>query len=222
MIAESIAYLKNIINKDIFQLLSDFNGNIAKWTEMSHIPTLVFGIVGILLALVLGFVGYKLIRPTMSLLMAYGGLIVGDQLFRVLDAKWINMPDWLSWFFAVGVAILFAVMAFARASYVWVILAGIGGYCTVLFYIDDVILALGGAVVLAVIVSYLIRTAYVLLTGIAAGLLTVDFLFILFPKATVFHLSIEKPMSLIIAGSVAMIFILTQFATNRYRGERLC
>ncbi len=222
MISESIAYLKNIIHKDIFQLLTDFNGNIAKWADMSHIPTLVFGIVGILLALLLGFVGYKLIRPTMSLLMAYGGLIVGDQLFRVLDAKWINMPDWLSWFFAVGIAILFAVMAFARASYVWVILAGIGGYCTVLFYVDDVILALGGAVVLAVLVSYLIRTAYVLLTGIAAGLLTVDFLFILFPKATVFSLSIEKPMSLIIAGSVAMVFILTQFATNRYRGERLC
>ena len=221
MIFESLAYLKNIITKDIFQLLADLNGNIARWSEMFGIPTLVFGIVGILLALTIGFAGYRLIRPTVSLFMAYGGLLVGDQLFRVLDVNWIDMPDWLSWVFAGALALLFAVMAFARASYVWVILAGIGGYCTVLFYVDNVILALGGAVVLAVLASYLIRTSYVLVSGIAAGLLTTNLLFILFPKATVFNVRIETPMSLIIAGSFAMIFILTQFATNRYRGERL-
>lgn len=221
MILESIAYLKNITSKDIFQLLSDLGENISKWSDLSKIPELAFGIVGIILALLLGFVGYKLIRPTVSLLVAYAGLIVGDRLFRVLDVHWINMPNWLSWLFATLIAILFASLAFARASYVWAILAGVGGYCTVLFYVDSVTLALGGAFVAAILVSYLVRTSYVLISGMAAGLLTVQFLFVIFPKATVFDLGIDKPMSLIIAGCAALIFILTQFATNRFRGERL-
>lgn len=221
MIPESIAYLKNIISKDIFQLLTDLGGNISKWSDLSKIPELVFGIVGIVLALLIGFVGYKLIRPTVSLLVAYAGLIVGDQLFRVLDAHLVNMPDWASWIFAAWIALVFAALAFARASYVWAILAGAGGYCTVLFYIDNVILALGGAFLVAIIVSYLVRTSYVLFSGITAGLLTVKFLFIIFPKATVFDLGIDEPMSLILAGCIALIFILTQFATNRFRGERL-
>lgn len=221
MITESIAYLKNIISKDIFQLLTDLNGNISKWSELSCIPELVFGIVGILLALAIGLVGYKLIRPTMSLIMAYAGLMLGDRIFRVLD-EWHCLPDWLSWVFAIVVAIAFASLAFARASYVFAILAGIGAYCTVLFYIDDQILALGGAVVAAIAVSYLVRTAYILITGLTAGLLMVNFLSVIFPKAAVFDLRIDAPIPLIIAGSVALIFILTQYATNRYRGERLC
>ena len=222
MISESITYLKNITSKDIFLLLSDLNGNIAKWSEWSHIPELLFGIVGILLALALGLAGYKLIRPTMSLIMAYAGLLVGDTFFRLLDEKWSHLPNWLSWLFAVSLAIVFASLAFGRASYVWAILGGIGSYCTLLFYLDNYVLALGAAVLAALAISYLVRTAYVLVTGIAAGLLTVSFLSVIFPKVTAFDLQIDRPLSLIIAGSVALIFILTQFATNRFRGERLC
>ena len=222
MISESITYLKNITSKDIFLLLSDLNGNIAKWSEWSHIPELLFGIVGILLALTLGLAGYKLIRPTMSMIMAYTGLLVGDAFFHVLDAKWSHLPDWLSWLFAISLAIVFASLAFGRASYVWAILGGIGSYCTLLFYLDNYILALGVAILAALAISYLVRTAYVLVSGIAAGLLTVSFLSVIFPKVTAFDLQIDRPLSLIIAGSVALIFILTQFATNRFRGERLC
>ncbi len=222
MISESITYLKNITSKDIFLLLSDLSGNIAKWSEWSHLPEFLFGIVGILLALTLGLAGYKLIRPTLSLIMAYAGLLVGDQFFRLLDARWSHIPNWLSWLFAISVAIAFAALAFGRASYVWAILGGIGGYCTILFYFDDTVLALGVAVLAALAISYLVRTAYVLFTGIAAGLLTVNFLSVIFPKVTAFDLQIDRPLSLIIAGSLALIFILTQFATNRFRGERLC
>ena len=222
MISESITYLKNVTSKDIFILLSDLNGNIAKWSDWSHIPEFLFGIVGILLALALGLAGYKLIRPTMSLIMAYAGLLVGDQFFRLLDAKWSHLPDWLSWLFAISLAIVFASLAFGRASYVWAILGGIGSYCTILFYLDDYILALGAAVLAAIAISYLVRTAYVLVTGVAAGLLTVNFLSVIFPKITAFDLQIDRPLSLIIAGAIALVFILTQFATNRFRGERLC
>ena len=222
MIPESIAYLKNIISKDIFQLLTDMNANIAKWSDWSHIPELVFGIVGILLALAIGLAGYKFIRPTVSLIMAYGGLMIGDQLFRVLDERWSFLPDWLSWVPAILVAVLFATLAFKRASYVWAILGGVGSYCMLLFYIDDKVLAIGAAFLAALAISYLVRTSFVLVTGVAAGLLAVNFLSVIFPKVTAFDLQIDRPLSLIIAGSVALVFILTQFATNRFRGERLC
>lgn len=222
MIPESIAYLKNITSKDIFQLLTDLNGNIAKWADWSHLPQILFGIVGILLALAIGLAGYKLIRPSVSLITAYAGLLVGDQCFRVLDEKWSLIPDWLSWLFAIALALVFATLSFKRASYVWAILGGIGGYCMLLFYVDDQILALGAAFLAALAISYLVRTTYVLVTGIAAGLLTVSFLSVIFPKVSAFDLQIDRPLSLIIAGAIALIFILTQFATNRFRGERLC
>lgn len=221
MIPESIAYLKNVTSKDIFVLLTDLNGNIAKWADLSHVPELVFGIVGVLLALAIGLAGYKLIRPSVSLIMAYAGLLVGDQFFRVLDAKWTHLPDWLSWLFAVSLAVVFATLSFKRASYVWAILGGVGSYCMLLFYVDNKLLAIGAALLAALAISYLVRTTYVLVTGVAAGLLTVNFLSVIFPKVTAFGLQLDRPLSLIIAGAFALIFILTQFATNRFRGERL-
>ena len=147
---------------------------------------------------------------------------MGDQFFRVLDAKWSHLPDWLSWLFAISLALVFATLSFKRASYVWAVLGGIGSYCMLLFYIDDKILAVGAALLAALAISYLVRTTYVLVTGVAAGLLTVSFLSVIFPKVTAFDLQIDRPLSLIIAGALALIFVLTQFATNRFRGERLC
>ena len=221
MIPESIAYLKNITSKDIFQLLTDLNGNIAKWSDWSHIPELLFGIVGVLLALAIGLAGYKLIRPLVAVVSAYAGLIVGMQLFHLMDAKWPHLPILIGWLLAIAVAALFAVLAFARASYVWAILGGAGSYCMVLFYVNSTTLALGVAFLIAIAISYLVRTSYILATGTAAGLLTVNFLSVVFPKVTAFDLQIDRPLSLVIAASLALIFILTQYATNRFRGERL-
>lgn len=216
-----IRYLGGIASKDIFQLLEDLNNNILFWSQKSHIHSLVFLILGLVLAVAIGCVGYKLIKPTAAVFMGYIGFFVGIKGYLLWADKAEWLQEWVAWVMGIAVAIIFVCLTLARASYAVVTLAAIGGYIVTAFYVNSTLIAIGGAIVLAMITAHLVRTTYIIVTSAAAGILAVNFLGEMLPKVEALQLGAGKWIPLLIALGVAAVFAIIQGATNRYRGERI-
>lgn len=214
-------YLGSIGSKDVYQLLNDLNGNIALWAEKSKIPALVLLIAGLVVAAVIGFVGYKLVKPTVAVVMGYFGFFVGVEVYNLVLPKAELLKGWGVWVIGAVLALLFLSMTLMRASYALVVIAGIGGYVMTSFYIDNTWIAVGGALVVAMITAHLVRTVYILVSSTAAGFLTVSLLGEIFPKVTQLQLAPGKWIPLTIAVLVAALFVIIQGASNRHRGERI-
>ena len=214
-------YLGSIASKDVYQLLNDLNGNIALWAEKSKIPSLVFLIAGLVVAAVIGCVGYKMVKPTVAVVLGYFGFFVGVEVYNLLLPKAAWLKNWGVWVIGGLLALLFLAMTLKRASYALVVIAGIGGYVMTSFYIDNTWIAVGGALVVAMITAHLVRTVYILVSSTAAGFLTISLLGEIFPKVMQLQLQPGKWIPLTFVVIAAVLFAMIQGVSNRHRGERL-
>lgn len=214
-------YLGSIGSKDVYQLLNDLNGNIALWAEKSKIPALAFLIAGLVVAAVIGCFGYKLIKPTVAVIMGYFGFFVGVEAYNLLLPKAGWLKGWGIWVIGALLALIFLSMTLKRASYALVVVAGVGGYLMTSFYIDNILIALGGALVVAMITAHLVRTAYILVSSTVAGFLTVSLLGEMFPKVMQLQLAPGKWIPLTFVVLAAALFAIIQGVSNRHRGERI-
>lgn len=124
-----------------------------------------------LLGLALLFAGYPLFRLLLVVTGAVFGFLYGPEL---LVAFGVQPEPWLAWLTGAAVAVLVALLAwqlFGMALFLWGFFTGYGvGFA----FIDNVFIALGAGLVVALLALALGRTAVILLTSLVGAWLLVN------------------------------------------------
>ncbi len=206
-----------LMQTDLFSLLSNLTTALNDGAAALGIPALVFQIAALVLAAVVGIFGYKLIKLLTAVAAGVVGYyLVGAELY-FLVCSWFNLtlPDWAVYIPAAVFAILFFFLAFKKFSYTFYTVMGIIGVVLTYFYSQNILLAIGGGLFLALLAMYMIRFAFVLLTSLAAGFVGVSVLSAVLPDVAILKISLENWIGIAIAGGVALVFIIIQMIITR-------
>ncbi len=206
--------------KGFFSLLNGLNEDvIAVWAEQLKLGRTLALILCAVIALVLGFLAYKYIKLFVSVGTAVMGFFLGRRLFEAVRADW--MWDWMIWVFAALCALVLFALALRRSTYVCYTAMLLLGYCLVRFYlVDQFWVALGGALLLALVTVSYFRTMFILTSSFTCGILTCSFLFALLPDVKIleYQLFVLESGNLIfwlLALVLTLVFATVQFLINR-------
>lgn len=200
---------------DIVTVLSSLNDQISKWADQFKVSNLVFFIAGIALATIIGMFSFKLIKLLLGAGMATVGYYIGGfGFFYIVDLFKLKVPDFGAYIAGGLLALLFFIFAFNKFSHAMFVLMGVIGYVVTAFYIDNLFLELGAAILLAFLSVFFLRLAFILLTAVPAGLLIVSFLSVILPDVAFLKLG-EGWIGFAIAGGIAFLFTVIQLLITR-------
>lgn len=205
------------MGRDVFSVLSDINANISSFAEKIHLPSLVFYILGVAIALFLGICGYKFIKLFMSLSFAAIGYCVGTEVVVFINSKLTDYEtmSWVKYVLGGLFALLFLVLAFRKFSYVMFAEIALVGISTGLFYLDgNKVLALGTGLLLALLCVYIVRWAFIVISSAVGGFMIVDFLSQIITKADFLKLD-SSIVALCIAIGLSVVFIVVQLISTQ-------
>ncbi len=208
-------YISAATAKSIFQVMNDFNNTIKTLAGEMGIPAWLLLSAALVLTVIVGFVGYKKIRLLMALVLNYFGFFIGMELFSLMkeSVKWL--PGWLTYIVGAIVAVAFVLLAFVKFSYVLFAVSAVSGYVVLMFYTTNSLISIGGALAFAVLSVAMIRTVFVLTSGMVCGFLTVSFASALFTKAEWLQLGNTQWFSFCLALMIAAIYVVVQYVTTR-------
>lgn len=220
-LADFLSYLKNAASLDLLEVMNDFNAFLSSTATEAEIAMWIPFVAGLVAVFAVGLFAYKLVKPLSAIVMGYMGYFVGEEIYHALiQARFENCPEWVGYILGGVFAALFLFVGFVKFSYVLFSLAAVGGYCAIGFYLDEnMILALGGALLAGFLMITLVRTSVILTTSFGCGLLTVGLLSGLFPKVEAFDLRIDNWTAVALMVVMFFTFATFQFATNRRRKE---
>jgi len=214
-LAELLNYIKTASTKDIYQVLSDVNGAVTSLADGIGVASLYLFIAALVLTVGVGFFGYKLIKLVSSLAMAYVGYFMGIEFFNIIQPSLSWLPQWSSYVIAAVIAIAFLLLAFSKFSYTVFTLSAVIGYFITMFYVDNPVFAVGGALVFAMLSVHFLRIVFIAETSFAGGLLAISFLSQIFPDVALFDIAGESIPTIILTYGVVLVFAVVQFVINR-------
>jgi hypothetical protein len=214
-------YIKNIGTKDVFRVLEDLGASLEAWAKQLGFDAWIMFLAALAATVLVGFFGYKMIKVLMGLGLAYVGYFVGVEIFTVAKETLTWLPGWSVYILGALIGILFMSLAVAKFSYATYTAFAIVGYALTLFYTDNAVLAVGGAVILAILSVSLLRVVFILTSSVACGMLSISFLSRLLPKLEFLKLGEGQWIALGAALVLALIFILVQFALSQKPSEEL-
>ena len=208
-------FLRDLSSKDLYQVLADFNDVVTDVADSIGIGAIWFFAVGLALMLVFGFGGYKLVKLITALSFGGVGYFVGVALFHFLQERAEWLPAWCVYVVGGLVAVLFLLMAFAKFSYALFAMFALAGYFVTAFYFNDVKIALGGAIFLAMLSVFFIRWVYILTSSFLCGFFALSFLSQILPDVERLQMEEGNWFSLCCALALTLVFAVCQLVVTR-------
>lgn len=214
-------YIEEATSMDVLEVLNKVNDLLVRGAEKVKIPHVAMFLIAAVLAVVIGVMGYRLMRPAVAILLGLFGLAVGVELIEALPKLPTWVPEWTPWIVGILVAAAFFFMGYFRPQSSLAAISALAGYFLVSFYTDNVVLAWGGAILLALITAHLVRSSLIWITGIASGFFTVSFLSRVFPKVEQLQIGYDNWIGFVIVGVAVIFYVFVQYVMNRHRSERI-
>ncbi len=209
---------------DPFKLLSDVaTGTIGQIAEGIGLSASIFYIVGLLLAVGIGVFGYKLIKLLLALIAAgIGYYLVGVQLYNLfVQMTGLQLVGMLAYVPAIIFAVLFFFIGFKKFSYAFYTIMALIGFLITYVFTQAIFLAVGGAVLLALLCMFMVRVSFILLTSLAAGFISVLCLHGMLPNILLFDMAFDNMIGVLVALGVSLIFAIVQLIITRNDGEHI-
>ena len=208
---EIIQYLKSVMG-DVVNSLKEiaFDINIAEGA--------VF-VAAILFALTAGVFGYRLLKFICAVGFAAVGYVVGSAIFDflLLQEGMETLPAFLTYVIGAVLALLFFFAGFKKFHFVLFSAAYTVGYSFVWGFFGDRMVALGGALLLAILCVTIVRISVVLLSSLTGSLVAVTLIGAMLPAdVTMMQMQSENDFALVLALGLTLIFALVQFLFSRY------
>jgi hypothetical protein len=208
-------FLKNV---NFIGLLEKWNDQLADIALHLHLKAVIFYIAAAVIAVLIGLAGMHLAKMLSTLGMTGFGYVLGIELFHFLKLNaplLAKMPNWLSYVFGLAIAAFFLFLSWKRVLHVIFSLFVVVGYIFVANYVhENVLLALGGGILIALLATFMLKFMFILLTSVAGGMMLTSLLGEIWPKFSFLQLGTNK-VALWVALGVALIFFLIQLATTR-------
>ena len=204
-----VQYLRNTVGTTV-----DSVGAIAeKW----NVAPMLFFILGAILALTVALFGYRIVKVLCAVSVATFGFGVGSELFVFLTTKFSLdfLPEFLTYVLAAIVAALFFFLGYKKFNYALFGMAFIMSVDIFMALTGNVTLAMGGALVAALVCVFIIRVVSVLFTAFAGSFLAVAFIGQVLTNVTFLQFA-TNDLAVIIAAGVGVVCTLVQFIFSRY------
>ena len=145
------------------QKLSDLASSI-------NIPAIVTLVVGAIIAILIGTIGYKYIKLVATLCFAGAGYAIGEALFNTAKASfgW-ETPDFASIIAGVVMLALLAFLAYKKIAYALFGLACFAGFVSAYLFFPNYVIALAIGGVVAMLAMYFVRYTFIIITSGFAG-----------------------------------------------------
>lgn len=193
-----------------FSLLREINVLIKDFAASIGVSDIVLFAVGIAIAVVLGVLGYKVIKLTVSLGSAVIGYYAGKELFLLWEAEIGDLPDWTVYIFGAVIAAILIALTFWKFSYAWFCIVGAVVYALVWCVAPERhLLMLAAALAAGFLAVAMLRTTFVLLQSFACASLGVSFLSACLPNVTWLQISSDT-YGMAVVAAVAVVFAVIE------------
>ena len=209
-------YFLSLGSKDLYGIVGSMNHYVEQVAQTTKLPALVFSAVGIVLGVLLGLFGYKLLKPFVTVVLSGIGFFAGVDFFLTyLWGKVSWMQLWFCYVVAAVPAVIFFIFAKKKPVGGVFALTFITGSIITSAYTDSRMLILTGGVLLALITGAAFRFTFVAVTGFLGALLSVVTLAQLLPTVAILQIQKGNLLSLAVLGGVFVFFILIQMLITR-------
>ena len=147
------------------------------------------------------------------------GYVVGSAIFDflLLQEGMETLPAFLTYVIGAVLALLFFFAGFKKFHFVLFSAAYTVGYSFVWGFFGDRMVALGGALLLAILCVTIVRISVVLLSSLTGSLVAVTLIGAMLPAdVTMMQMQSENDFALVLALGLTLIFALVQFLFSRY------
>lgn len=186
-----------------------------------NIPETTVLIAGLVIAALVGILGYKYIKLFSTILFGVVGYIVGAELFRLAreNLGW-KLPDFCVYIFGVVLLFLLGFVAYKKIAYALFLIAALFGFMLSYFIYPNYLVAVAIAIVVAMLAISFVRYGYTVIFSSGAGFCFIGTLSLMCPDVKVLSLS-EGFIGILLAIVVSCIFLAIQLRLSQgeYRSK---
>ena len=209
-------YFLSLGSKDLFGLVQSMNHYVNNLAEMTKLPAVTFSVLGILLGICLGLLGYKMLKPFVAIVLGGIGFFAGVDFFLTyLWGRITWIPLWFCYVVAAVPAVIFLIFGAKKPVGGVFAITFITGSIITSSYTDSKMLIVAGGILLALITGAAIRFTTVTLTSFLGSLACVVALAQLLPAVMLFKLQKGNIPALVLLGVLLVIFITIQMLITR-------
>lgn len=184
------------------------------------LPAMVMLLLGAVVAILVGTLGYKYIKLIATACFAIAGYGIGEAIFRTAKNSfgW-NTPDYASIIAGVVLLALLGFLAYKKIAYALFGVAGLAGFALMYFIFPNYLIAVAVGVVVALLAMYFVRRSFIFITSFSAGLVLMALISAMAP--TVKLLQLSGLVGKILAIIVSLIFVSIQMGLTQSEAKKL-
>ena len=209
---------------NLYGLLSEMIKRTTDLAQKVDVSKRSMFIAGAVLAVIIGMLGYRLIKVFMGISIGLVGFFAGMELasyLRETVSAIAKMPNWIGYAIGGVLALVFMTLGFSKFSYAMFAMFALVGYNFANYYLPHrPLLAIAGAVVLALLSTLFVRFSFVLISSAVGGFAGVMYLGKVLPKLAFLQLGREKT-ALFVAIGISVFFFLFQYLTRSRKNHSL-
>ena len=191
-------------------------GAISEVTNMAvsflggKIPEKVILAAGLLVAVLVGTLGYKYIKLLSTAAFGAVGFVIGYMGFRMAKGHfdW-DLPNALNYVAGVAILALLGYLAYKKIAYALFTIAGVTGFLVGYFIYPNYFVGAAAAIIIALVAMHFIRYGFVGLFSVAAGFTVMCIVAKLFPDVSWLSMT-EGFVGKLIAVVLSLIFVAIQ------------
>lgn len=206
-------------------------GAISEITSMffsflgGKIPEKVILVIGLVLAILVGTLGYKYIKLLSTAIFSVIGFAIGYIGFDMAKGKfgW-NVPNVLAYVVGAVLLVLLGYLAYKKFAYALFTIAGVTGFLVGYFIYPNYFVGAAAAIVIALVAMSFVRYGFVALLSVSAGFTFMGLISAILPTVRLVSLT-EGFVGRLVAIVISLIFAaiqlyLSRTETKKYRGPR--
>lgn len=206
--AGGVAPALNLISEKLSDLATTIN-----------IPALAMFVLGAIVALLVGSLGYKYIKLFSTICFAVAGYGIGEALFRTAKESFAwDVPDFVGTIAGVVLLALMAFLAYKKFAYALFGLACFVGFLVTYFFVPNYILAVAIGVVIAMLAMCFVRHAFAIITSLIAGYFLMAMISAMAPEVELLKLS--SVVGNILAILATLIFVSVQLTGTKKEAKK--
>jgi hypothetical protein len=184
------------------------------------LPALAMFVLGAIVALLVGSLGYKYIKLFSTICFAAAGYGIGEALFRTAKVSFAwDVPDFANIIAGVVLLVLMAVLAYKKFAYALFGLAAFIGFFVMYLLVPNYIIAIAVGVVVAMLAMCFVRYAFVILTSLVAGYFLMAMISAMVPAVSLLQLS--GVIGNILAILAVLMFVSIQLTGTKKEAKKL-
>ena len=184
------------------------------------IPEKVILVAGMILAVLIGTIGYKYIKLFSTAIFGAVGYAIGFTAFRMVQAHfgW-DVPGFVAYLAGIAVLVLLGFLAYKKFAYAMFLIAGAVGFLVGYFIYPSYFLGAALAIIVAMVAMNFVRYGFVGIMSVSAGFILMGMISAMAPNVRLLSLS-EGFVGKLLALIISFVFVAIQLRVSHSEAKK--